>query len=145
MKSKNSAIWCKAASRRQTNKQAALISCAIRHSQCLLHGRGSTYCSSLITLQNRPHANSLTHKCGCDPFCQGQKTMADFHPTSINNLQIFFSIYIVTLLTGNRFWWHLMWHPQFWSVFALCFLICGSRLRKVLAVPAVLTLWHIKS
>lgn len=54
MKTNKCPIWCKAVSQRQANKHAALISSAIRQPWCIFHGRRSAYCSSLITLHNKP-------------------------------------------------------------------------------------------
>lgn len=89
--------------------------------------------------------STLSHKCGCDTFCQGQKTIADFSGHLNQYFTDSFPIYMVASLTRIRFWYHFMWHPPFGSLFALCFLISGSKLGNFLAVPAVLTLGHISS
>lgn len=97
-----SSVWCKTVSHKQANKHDALISSAIRHPWCVLHGRGSAYCSSLIARQNEP-LSTLTHKCGCALFLSVTVDTCSFS----DHLNEYFtdsaSIYMVTSPTENSF------------------------------------------
>lgn len=144
MKTSKSSISCKAASHKQANKHAALISSAIRHPWCVLHGRGSAYCGSLITLQNKP-LPTLTHKCGCAPFLSVTVDNCSFSDHLNEYFKDPVSIYMVTSLTQNSFRGVSCDSGEL-CIFCIVFSdICQSKWGKFLAFQAALTPWHIPS
>lgn len=143
MKTNKSSIWCKAVSHKQANKHAALISSAIRHPWCVLHGRGSVYCGSLITLQKKP-LPTLTHKCGRAPFLSVTVDNCSFS----DHLNEYFTdsvpIYMMTSPTQNSFR-GVSCGSQELCIFCSVFWYLLERMGKFLAFQAVLTPWHIRS
>lgn len=143
MKTNKSSIWCKAVSHKQANKHIALTSSAIRHPWCVLHGRGSAYCGSLITLQNKP-LPTLTHKCGCTSFLSVTVDNSSFSDHLNEYFTDSVSIYIVTSPTQNSFGGVSCGSRQL-CIFCSVFWNLLERIGKFLAFQAVLTLWHIHS
>lgn len=143
MKTNKSSIWCKVVSHRQANKHAALISSAIRHPWCVLHGRGSAYCGSLITLQNKP-LPTLAHKCGCAASLSLKVDNCSF-PDHLNEyFTDSVSIYMVTSPTQRQFLGGVSCGSLKLCIFRSVFWYLLERMGKFLAVQATLTPWHIR-